>query len=92
MDHVFGYKCVSSMQLHINSGSVDMLCFELVSCVLQKKKNNPVHNTCVPFIIVSTVYFLQLGPSRLLEDTFVDVLALQEMRLHNDTLLLPETF
>lgn len=51
-----------------------------------------MHSTCVPFIIVSTVDFLQLGPSRLLEDTFIDVLALQEMRLRNDTLLLPETF
>ena len=55
-------------------------------------KKNPVHSTCVPFIIVSTVDFLQLGPSRLLEDTFIDMLALQEMRLRNDTLLLPETF
>lgn len=57
-----------------------------------KKKKNPVHSTCVPFIIVRTVNFLQLGPSRLLEDTFIDMLALQEMRLRNDTLLLPETF
>lgn len=55
-------------------------------------KKNPVHSTYVSFIIVSTVDFLQLGPSRLLEDTFIDMLALQEMRLRNDTLLLPETF
>lgn len=62
------------------------------SLVVYCKKKNLVHSTCVPFIIVSTVDFLQLGPSRLLEDTFIDMLALQEMRLRNDTLLLPETF
>lgn len=79
------------MQLHISSGAIDMRYALSESLIGYCKKKNPVHSTCIPFIIVSTVDFLQLGPSRLLEDTFIDVLALQEMRLHNDTLLLPET-
>lgn len=80
------------MQLHISSGAVDIRYALSEYLVVYCKKKNPVHSTCVPFIIVSTVDFLQLGLSRLLEDTFIDMLALQEMRLRNDTLLLPETF
>lgn len=63
------------------------MCYALSESLIGYCKKNPVHSTCVPFIIVSTVDFLQLGPSRLLEDTFIDVLALQEMRLHNDIIV-----